>query len=470
MKKRVCNSRLKYERQLHNWSQQKIADLIGSTVVNVSRWERGVTFPSPYFRQQLCELFDKDAAALGLFHVQENDAETTLPLPSDKQAVYDLAMPLPFRTTNDLVGRDQLVEHLKQQLCASKNVVLVALHGLPGVGKTALAIALASDSTIRAEFSDGILWAGLGTQPNLQEILSHWGTLFGVAASSPGALREVIGTRRMLIVIDDVWEINDAMALMVGGPHCAYLMTTRFPHIAASFADQRAIIVPELSEEEGITLLQSLAPEIPMDDMERVRILVCSVDALPLGLMLMGRYIHVQGYHGQMRRLRAAMERLLDTEQRLHLSIPCVQSDTHPGLPAKTSLSLQSVIEVSDQHLDEQARQALRALSVFPAKPNTFSEEAALVVSAVPVETLDKLSDAGLLEVDEVGRYMIHRVIADYARAFLKDEDPFQRFVTYYETYIEENRADFRALEQERQNVLVALEIAPTSGDCVTLV
>jgi transcriptional regulator with XRE-family HTH domain len=43
MKKRVCNSRLKYERQLHNWSQQKVADMIGSTVVNVSRWERGAT-------------------------------------------------------------------------------------------------------------------------------------------------------------------------------------------------------------------------------------------------------------------------------------------------------------------------------------------------------------------------------------------------------------------------------------------
>ena len=37
MKKRVCNSRLKYERQLHNWSQQKVADMIGSTVGNEVR-------------------------------------------------------------------------------------------------------------------------------------------------------------------------------------------------------------------------------------------------------------------------------------------------------------------------------------------------------------------------------------------------------------------------------------------------
>ncbi len=246
--------------------------------------------------------------------------------------------------------------------------------------------------------------------------------------------------------------------LSIGGPHCAYLMTTtRFPHIAASFADQRAIVIPEPSEEDGITLLRHLAPEIPTDDMERVHTLVRSVSALPLGLMPMGRYLYMQGYRGQVRRLRAAMERLLDTEQRLQLSIPLVQSNAYPGLLAETSLSLQSVIEVSDQYLDEQARQALRALSVFFAKPNTFSEEAALAVSAVPVETLDKLSDAGLLEVDEAGRYMIHWVIADYSRATLRDRDPFQRFVTYYETYIEENRADFEMLDRNNAKIFLLL-------------
>lgn len=137
MKKRVCNSRLKYERQLHNWSQQKVADLIGSTVVNVSRWERGTTSPSPYFRRKLCDLFDKDAIALGLLSGPENEAETTLLSSSSKQAIYDPAIPLPFITTNDLVGRDQLIEQFKQQSPVRENVPFVAFHGLPGVGKMA---------------------------------------------------------------------------------------------------------------------------------------------------------------------------------------------------------------------------------------------------------------------------------------------------------------------------------------------
>jgi hypothetical protein len=31
----------------------------------VGRWERGLTFPSPYFQQKLIDLFGKDAQALG---------------------------------------------------------------------------------------------------------------------------------------------------------------------------------------------------------------------------------------------------------------------------------------------------------------------------------------------------------------------------------------------------------------------
>jgi len=61
----VAKLRLKHEREQRGWSQARVAEQIGTDAVNVSRWERGVSFPSPYFREKLCLLFGKNAQELG---------------------------------------------------------------------------------------------------------------------------------------------------------------------------------------------------------------------------------------------------------------------------------------------------------------------------------------------------------------------------------------------------------------------
>src|SRR5947209_20084099 len=61
---------LKRERQWRGWSQEDVAARIGSDAKTVSRWERGLTFPSPYFQQRLVDLFGKDAQALGFIAQQ----------------------------------------------------------------------------------------------------------------------------------------------------------------------------------------------------------------------------------------------------------------------------------------------------------------------------------------------------------------------------------------------------------------
>lgn len=65
---------LKHERELRSWSQEQVAEKIGTTAPNVSRWERGKTFPDTYYRQKLCELFGKSAEELGLIQ-HDTDAK-----------------------------------------------------------------------------------------------------------------------------------------------------------------------------------------------------------------------------------------------------------------------------------------------------------------------------------------------------------------------------------------------------------
>ena len=101
---------------------------------------------------------------------------------------------------------------------------------------------------------------------------------------------------------------------------------------------------------------------------------------------------------------------------------------------------------------------ALHALAVFPAKPNSFSEEAAEVVSAQPATVLDVLSDAGILESSGPGRYTLHRTISDYALTYVPDSGAYERFVTYFIEYIEKYKNNYEELNLEFENILAALQ------------
>lgn len=283
-----------------------------------------------------------------------------------------------------LVGRDGLLKQLKGQLLAGKS--MIALHGLPGVGKTALAVALAHEAEVQAYFSDGVLWAGLGHEPDLLGLLGQWGLTLGLTSEQiakcktikerGSLLRVAIGSKKMLLVVDDAWQASAALAFQVGGINCAFLITTRQPLIGLALAGE-SCLVRELSNEEGLALLKQLAPKAVAA--EAAKELVAAVSGLPLALVLMGSELRKASHSTQPRRLRAAYARLASPSQRLRLSAPQVPTGHYPNLSANTPLSLPAVI--ATHTLDHATRRTLRALSLFPAKPNTFSELAALAVA-----------------------------------------------------------------------------------------
>lgn len=473
------NLQLKRARERQGWSQEYVAREVGTDAFTVSRWERGVTMPSPHFRRQLCTLFGLSAPELGLVPQATNEPTSEAPtrqdaLPLPQPQLLDPAIPPPPAGEHGLVGRDEQLRRLKQRLLAGGRVALSAINGLPGVGKTALATALAHDDEVRAHFSDGILWAGLGTEPDVLGLLSRWGVLLGCGPADltqrsrpevwAASIHAAIGQRRMLLVIDDAWQIAHALAFQVGGPHCAYLVTTRFPEIARRFAADGAAVVRELGDTDGRMLLMRLAPEVVQAEPEEAHKLIEAVGGLPLALTLLGNYLRAQAHSGQPRRLRAALERLRSADARLRLTEPQPLVGSHPSLSAGAPLSLQAVIGISDQQVSQEARTTLRALAVFPPKPNTFSEEAIVAVSAMPVEALDGLTDAGLVESSGPARYTLHQTIADYACAHLADTSVAERLVTYFVAYVEAHAADNELLDSESSNILAALEAAFERG------
>src|ERR1700752_5273335 len=89
------NQKLRHERERRCWSQQELADLLGTTPLNVGRWERGLTLPGPHFRQKLCEVYEKSMLELGLTQQPIDTAQ-----PADTSNV---SVPLLLETGSTLV-------------------------------------------------------------------------------------------------------------------------------------------------------------------------------------------------------------------------------------------------------------------------------------------------------------------------------------------------------------------------------
>jgi peptidoglycan hydrolase-like protein with peptidoglycan-binding domain len=77
-KKSAYSSPLRRARELRGWSQEELARQVSALAANmghqgvmldvstISRWERGLNTPGPFYRQLLCSLFDTNARELGL--------------------------------------------------------------------------------------------------------------------------------------------------------------------------------------------------------------------------------------------------------------------------------------------------------------------------------------------------------------------------------------------------------------------
>ncbi len=489
------NQLLRRARLERGWTQKVVADRIGApNDMMVTRWERGTAFPSAYYIERLCQLFEQKASDLDLLPasslvepappaaVNLDTAERELkqqphapiglaPAPV-ASFLLDPAIPQVARNEDRIVGRAGLLQQVKQELAEAGGGTAIALHGLPGVGKTTLAALLVADPQVQDCFPGGILWAGLGPAPNMQGVLAHWARLLGVSLTQGERamtqeeliqqLHLAIGHRRMLLVIDDAWTEQEALALQVGGDQCVHLLTTRLPQVAFAFATQQRLLIPELNVQTGVELLAHYVPALVTENPQAMEELVSAVGGLPLALTLLGHYLAAQAISGQPRRLQTALQRLHERQHRFQISMPVASNERSPGLPSQTPLSLHTAIALSTQLLDAESSRVFCALCLFPAKPASFSEEAALAVAQCALETLDTLWDRGLLESSGLARYMLHQTVREYGQQQQQEETLQRRFVAYMVGYLHTHQREYAALEQELASIQEALELAHT--------
>lgn len=327
-----------------------------------------------------------------------------------------LAPPLPFYGFR---GRQPLhsLMRVKDGLMSNTSTV-VGVTGPAGIGKSALAIAAAHDRAIIEHFAEGILWAGVGQQPNFRRVMKTWLAALGQVDALKLAdceeeavlaqiVRRAIGLRQMLIVLDDVWEAQHAASLMLGGPNCAYFITTRVIQVASQVA-HTVVALDVLDIEDSMAVLAQFIPDEMAREVATIRKLASAAHGIPLALVTIGadlRFsIHVH---------RKLAHRVLFN------TLNALQRSEQDALDASSSAQLQlppvvvSSLRLSLDHLSPAARAGLFKLrEALMPNPNVFSETDALSAGINPT-ILDELVNHNLLRVSLEGHYTLHRAFAD---------------------------------------------------------
>jgi len=352
-----------------------------------------------------------------------------------------------------LFGSERLLQEMKEQLLKKKSLGII---GLPGVGKTAIAATLAHDPEILEHFQPNVFWADFGLKPDVLDILGKLATALNIQSESIAdsitiearqeAIRRKISACPMLLVIDDAWgesEVRELKKL-----NCTYIITTTCRYVAACLAD-KPFWIEELNEEDGLSLLATLAHKAVEVNNNLAKKLVSAVGGIPLALILIGKYLKMKSFGTTEQRIVFEMEELLkESEKPIKL--------TPPGEAG----SVEALIGISYDALEKKARQALKFLSVFPPKPSSFSKEAAEAVSNVPIKILYDLSDYGLIE-DLGQRFTMNKIIVDFAREKPKRGiSPYKRLVEYFIPAIEAHEKDYAYLDEEQSNILAVLQAA----------
>jgi len=176
---------------------------------------------------------------------------------------------------DDFVARpaesDALVAMLLDRTRSNPLAITTALQGAGGFGKTTLAAAICHDDDVVAAFDDGVLWATLGERPNVQQELARlYAALTGDRPAFVDAedasieLASRLEDKNCLIVIDDVWDPNDAKPFLRGGQQCARLITTRRLQVVTGVGAAR-VLVDEMTGDESVAMLTSRLMEKPSD-------------------------------------------------------------------------------------------------------------------------------------------------------------------------------------------------------------
>ena len=385
----------------------------------------------------VAELGVEPGPELGELH-QQILAGDSLPA-RQPAAMVPVAQAMPRQLPPDVshfTGRAAELDRLDALLGTSgagmpATVVVTAINGTPGVGKTALAIRCAHRMASR--FPDGQLYASLrghaavGPADPLA-VLARFLRDLGIAPGRiPGDLdeaaalyRSLLDGRRILIVLDNAVSSGQVRPLLPGAPDCAVIVTSRsrLPGLGAHDGAAQVTLAPFLPDEAATLLRQILGAQRADAEPSAVAAIAAKCAFLPLAL----RVAAERAIARPRQTLAALAAQLAAARDRDRLDVLAADDD-----PAT---SVRTVFSWSYQALPAGPARMFRLLGLHPGPDISTSAAAALAAmgTAEAQRLLEELAGAHLLEEATAGRYRFHDLLRAYAaERAATDDSPADR-------------------------------------------
>ncbi|MCP5094877.1 MAG: tetratricopeptide repeat protein [Chloroflexi bacterium] len=373
------------------------------------------------------------------------------PQPQAKQAPFQAMADLPY-----FVGRETELTTLKQALMQAEHSTLYSLHGMGGIGKTALAVHIAYQ--IRFHFPDGVLWANV----DMSDVMSVLGTFasaygldvspYGDVSSRSRVVRELLASKRALIVLDNVNSSEQITPLLPPTGTCAVLVTTRRHDLSTLRGATRFTMAPfDAEKAESLALFARVLGDERVG-MERPLFteLANLLGHLPLAVdIAAGRLAYEPGWSTAdfLQRVRQERRRLAEL--------------TYEDQSVRLSFN------ISYHALPSEIQQFFAALGCFVGQ--SFNDEATAAIANVSIEDaqdyLRQLFAMSLVQqaqasVNGKPRYQLHLLLQDFARKQMQDTAVSTRYVHYFVGFVGENGRILENIDPVFQDVLAALQHA----------